>query len=58
MTDNSNKESQVYQLTEELLQTQRQKKASNSGFNEEIKRLKKEIEDLVEGTTPSTESEE
>lgn len=53
----ASKEEKVYQLTEELLTTQNQKKASMRGFNDEIKRIKKEIEELISETSPSTETE-
>jgi len=42
------KESQVFELTVELEEMTKKKKATVRGFNEEIKRLKAEIKDLID----------
>lgn len=42
------KESQVFELTVELDEITKKKKATVKGFNEEIKRLKAEIKDLID----------
>lgn len=47
----------VLQLTIELLETKRRKKAMVGGFNEEIKRIQKEIDELIY-TQPTTEAED
>lgn len=47
--------SKVLQLTIELIETKQQKKAAVSGFNDEIKRIEKEIQELV---TDSVDTEE
>lgn len=41
------KEEKVYNLTVELIDTKQRKKDSNKGYNEEIKRIQEEIEDLL-----------
>lgn len=41
------KESKVYQLTTELLETQSKQKSVNAGYRDEVKRLRAEIKDLV-----------
>lgn len=43
----NNTADKVLQLTVELVETKKLKKDSNKGFNEEIKRIQKEIEDLL-----------
>jgi predicted Rdx family selenoprotein len=45
---NTTKESQVFELTVELDDMMKKKKATVKGFNEEIKRLKAEIKDLID----------
>lgn len=42
------KESQVFELCKELEEMAKKKKATVRGYNEEIKRLKAEIKDLVD----------
>jgi len=37
----------VLQLTIELIETRQQKKAAVAGYNDEIKRIEKEIQELV-----------
>jgi uncharacterized protein YkuJ len=39
----------VFNLTKEIFELRAKKKALNSGFNEEIKRVNGELKDLVEG---------
>lgn len=41
------KEEKVFNLTVELIETKRLKKDSAKGFNDEIKRLQEEIEDIL-----------
>lgn len=41
------KGAKVLQLNKELLETKARKKASNSAFNDELKRLQAEIVDLI-----------
>lgn len=45
---NTSKESQVFELSVELEEMTKKKKATVKGFNEEIKRLKTEIKDLID----------
>ena len=45
---NTTKESQVFELCTELEDMTKKKKATVRGFNEEIKRLKAEIKDLID----------
>jgi len=45
---NTSKEAQVFELCKELEDTMKEKKALVKGFNEEIKRLKAEIKDLID----------
>jgi len=45
---NTSKESQVFELSVELEEMTKKKKATVRGFNEEIKRLKAEIKDLID----------
>ncbi len=47
--------SRVLQLTIELIETRQQKKAAVGGYNDEIKRIEKEIQELV---TDSVDAEE
>ena len=47
--------SKVLQLTIELIETRQQKKAAVGGYNDEIKRIEKEIQELV---TDSVDAEE
>lgn len=47
--------SKVLQLTIELIETKQQKKAAVAGYNDEIKRIEKEIQELV---TDSVDTEE
>jgi len=42
------KEEKVFQLTVELHDTKQLKKDSNKGYNEEIKRIQAEIDELLE----------
>lgn len=37
----------VYNLTVDLIQLEKDKKATTAGYNEEIKRIKKEIADVI-----------
>lgn len=46
------KASRVYNLTIELMQVISQKKAAVGGFNDEIKRIKAEIVDVVGDEAP------
>ncbi len=46
-TNNTEQADRVYNLTKDLIAIQRAKKDSNAGYNEEIKRLKKEIEEIL-----------
>jgi hypothetical protein len=48
----------VLQLTIELLDEERRKKASNKAFSDEIKRLKAEIKDAIEGPNAAREDDE
>ena len=41
------KQEKVFNLTVDLLDTKQRKKDSNHGYNEEIKRIQDEIEDLL-----------
>lgn len=43
----TSKEEKVYNLTVELVDTKQRKKDSNKTYNEEIKRIQEEIEDLL-----------
>ena len=43
----TSKESQVFQLCQELEEMKLRKKATAKGFNEEIKRINAEIKDLL-----------
>jgi len=45
---NTSKESQVFELCTELEEMTKKKKAVVRGYNEEIKRLKAEIKDLID----------
>lgn len=45
---NTTKEAQVFELCTELKEMTKKKKATVRGFNEEIKRLKAEIKDLID----------
>lgn len=42
------KEQRVYELVEELEETKKRKKATVKGYNEEIKRLQAEINDIID----------
>jgi len=48
----------VLQLTIELLDEERRKKASNKAFSDEIKRLKAEIKDAIQGPDTAREADE
>jgi hypothetical protein len=41
------KEEKVFQLTVELVDTKQRKKDSNKTYNDEVKRIQDEIEDLL-----------
>lgn len=43
------KKERVFQLTQELLHMEREKKESAAGFREELSRIKKEIADIIKG---------
>lgn len=47
MTD-TNKETKVFNLCQELEDMKKRKKATNKGYNEEIKRIQAEIKDLID----------
>lgn len=49
----TNKE-RVYNLTVELNEFKKQKRASNKGFAEEIKRVQAEIDELIEAEEEKT----
>lgn len=48
MVENTSKEAQVFELCKELEEMTKKKKATVRGYNEEIKRLKAEIKDLID----------
>jgi len=48
---NTTKEARVFQLCTELEDMRIRKKASNKGFNEEIKRIQAEIKELLDPET-------
>lgn len=47
----TSKEEKVFQLTVELLDTKQRRKDSNKAYNDEIKRIQGEIEDLLADDT-------
>lgn len=49
VTDENRVAQKVLQLTIERNQFKDRKKASNAGYNEEIKRIEAEIKDLIDG---------
>jgi hypothetical protein len=46
-TQQEQNETRVYNLTAELINTKQQKKDSNAAFNDEIKRLQSEINEII-----------
>ena len=46
-TTNNEANERVFNLTRDLIQLQKNKKDSAAGFNEEIKRVKKEIDEVI-----------
>ena len=46
------RKNRVFELTKDMEQLMKEKKASNQGYNGEIKRLKAEIKELIEPSNP------
>lgn len=56
-TTNTEIADKVLQLTIELVETRQRKKATVAGFNEEIKRIEKEIQSLISDTVEAEEDD-
>lgn len=46
------RKNRVFELTKDMEQLMKEKKATNQGYNNEIKRLKAEIKELINPSNP------